>query len=129
MFYHSLKVFTLRRDLTHGNGCTPFQIYTPGGNTSSVIRGAIIPFDVQGGDGLWIGYPEVEKLASVRNIHIWIGGRVISPVLERQLASSPARLGSIVSPGIGVGMSRMLRMGNRQALSGYHSEVPVLSII
>ncbi|PWW76205.1 PLP-dependent transferase [Tuber magnatum] len=64
----------LLSELTHGNGRKLCLIYSQGGPISSVTQGPIIAFNMQRADGSWIGYAEVEKLASVKNIHIRTGG-------------------------------------------------------
>lgn len=60
--------------LKHGNGRGLCQIYNSNGYTSSTTQGPILAFNMQHADGSWIGYAEVEKLASVKNIHIRTGG-------------------------------------------------------
>lgn len=66
--------YDLLSDLHHGNGRKLCQIYSSESYKSSATQGPIIAFNMQRADGSWIGYAEVEKLASVKNIHIRTGG-------------------------------------------------------
>lgn len=67
-------MYDLLKNLHHGNGRKLCQIYSSEGYISSTTQGPIIAFNMQRADGSWIGYAEVEKLASVKNIHIRTGG-------------------------------------------------------
>lgn len=67
-------MYDLLETLYHGNGRKLCQIYSFEDYKSSITQGPIIAFNMQRADGSWIGYAEVEKLASVRNIHIRTGG-------------------------------------------------------
>jgi len=48
------------------------------------------------------------------------GECVIPAVSKGRLASIPRKFSGIISPGIGVGMGRMVCMGNQPELSGFH---------
>lgn len=67
-------MYDLLSNLHHGNGRKLCSIYTSEGYKSSITQGPIIAFNMKRVDGSWIGYAEVEKLASVKNIHIRTGG-------------------------------------------------------
>ena len=79
----------LLTELVHGNGHKLCQIYTSGGHASSVTQGPIIAFNMQRADGSWIGYAEVEKLASVKNIHIRTGGMCNPGGIETSVGLEP----------------------------------------
>lgn len=67
-------MYDLLSDLHHGNGRKLCQVYSSEDYKSSAAQGPIIAFNMKRADGSWIGYAEVEKLASVKNIHIRTGG-------------------------------------------------------
>ncbi|KAG0638497.1 pyridoxal phosphate-dependent transferase [Tuber brumale] len=79
----------LLSELAHGNGRKLCQTYSPGGYTSSITQGPIIAFNMQRADGSWIGYAEVEKLASVKNIHIRTGGLCNPGGIETSVGLEP----------------------------------------
>lgn len=60
-------------NLKHGNGRKLCQIYSTSDYKSPLKQGPIIAFNMQRADGTWVGYAEVEKLASVKNIHLRTG--------------------------------------------------------
>jgi molybdenum cofactor sulfurtransferase len=60
--------------LRHGNGRKVCTMYGGGDFSSRSTQGPLIAFNLQKADGSWIGYAEVEKLASIKNIHIRVGG-------------------------------------------------------
>ncbi|KAI5779481.1 pyridoxal phosphate-dependent transferase [Geopyxis carbonaria] len=64
----------LLSNLKHGNGRSLCVIYGGGDFAVASKQGPVIAFNMQNPDGSWIGYREVEKLASVKNIHIRAGG-------------------------------------------------------
>ncbi|CUS13750.1 unnamed protein product [Tuber aestivum] len=76
-------------ELTHGNGRKLCKIYVQGGITSSVTQGPIVAFNMQRADGSWIGYAEVEKLASVKNIHIRTGALCNPGGIEASVGLEP----------------------------------------
>ncbi|RPA92144.1 PLP-dependent transferase [Choiromyces venosus 120613-1] len=79
----------LLSELKHGNGRKLCQIYSSGRYTSSTTQGPIIAFNMQRADGSWIGYAEVEKLASVKNIHIRTGGLCNPGGIETSVGLEP----------------------------------------
>jgi len=90
---HTFSLFqvahALLSELIHGNGRKLCHIYTSGGHNSSVTQGPIIAFNMQRADGSWIGYAEVEKLASVKNIHIRTGGLCNPGGIESSVGLEP----------------------------------------
>lgn len=76
-------MYELLSCLHHGNGRKLCSIYSSGDYSSLTTQGPIIAFNMQRADGSWIGYAEVEKLASVRNIHIRTGGLCNPGGIER----------------------------------------------
>ncbi|RPB12903.1 PLP-dependent transferase [Morchella conica CCBAS932] len=67
-------MYDLLSNLRHGNGRKLCQIYSSSDYKSPLTQGPIIAFNMQRADGTWVGYAEVEKLASVKNIHLRTGG-------------------------------------------------------
>ena len=70
------KLFQGLSSLRHYNGRRVCKIYT--GSKSSYldpqIQGPIIAFNIRHSDGTWVANSEVEKIASIKNIHLRTGG-------------------------------------------------------
>ncbi|KAK1690840.1 MOSC N-terminal beta barrel domain-containing protein [Colletotrichum godetiae] len=64
--------------LKHGNGLPVCTIYSEWRNDTSVGSGPLISFNVRDSAGAWISLYELEKLATLKNLHIRTGG-VCSP--------------------------------------------------
>jgi molybdenum cofactor sulfurtransferase len=70
------KLFLGLRSLTHPNGKYLCHLYSnrKGFSVGSQSQGPVVAFNLKNSHGAWISNAEVEKLASVRQIHIRIGG-------------------------------------------------------
>jgi molybdenum cofactor sulfurtransferase len=64
------------RSLRHANGEAVCKLYAPetAFNGCSQYQGPIVAFNLRNSHGAWVSISEVEKLASVRGIHIRTGG-------------------------------------------------------
>ncbi|KAA8893702.1 pyridoxal phosphate-dependent transferase [Sphaerosporella brunnea] len=75
---HALSLAKLARDmlssLKHGNGRSVCKLYGGQDYSDPTTQGPTVAFNMQKADGSWVGYAEVEKLATVKNIHIRVGG-------------------------------------------------------
>jgi molybdenum cofactor sulfurtransferase len=60
--------------LKHGNGRSVCALYGSQDYSDPETQGPTVAFNMQKADGSWVGYVEVAKLASVKNIHIRVGG-------------------------------------------------------
>ncbi|XP_068183065.1 molybdenum cofactor sulfurase isoform X2 [Antennarius striatus] len=59
--------------LCHGNGQPVAQIYTEGQFASPTTQGAIMSFNLKDSGGQIIGYSQVDRMASLFNIHVRTG--------------------------------------------------------
>lgn len=59
--------------LTHYNGASVVVVCTETGYASSSVQGGIVSFNLLRATGAWVGHAEVEKLATVSNIHLRAG--------------------------------------------------------
>ncbi|KAM9726692.1 molybdenum cofactor sulfurase [Menidia menidia] len=65
--------YLLLSSLCHGNGKPVAQVYTEGQFESSVNQGAILNFNLLDSHGRIIGYSQVDRMASLYNIHVRTG--------------------------------------------------------
>jgi molybdenum cofactor sulfurtransferase len=74
--YLAKKLYNGLRSLRHGNGELVCRLYTPeiAFNNYNQSQGPVIAFNLRNSHGAWMSISEVEKLASVRRIHIRTGG-------------------------------------------------------
>lgn len=79
----------LLSNLKHGNGRNLCQIYGGSSYSSPLTQGATIALNLQRPDGTWIGYAEVEKLATVKNIHLRVGSMCNPGGLDAYLGLKP----------------------------------------
>ncbi|CAG8746882.1 5390_t:CDS:2, partial [Racocetra fulgida] len=70
----SAYLYRQMNSLRHWNGSPVCVIHANNDFSDSSIQGPVFNFNVKRADGSWIGYLEVEKLASVSGIHIRTGG-------------------------------------------------------
>ncbi|KAL3426094.1 molybdenum cofactor sulfurase [Phlyctema vagabunda] len=74
--YLADKLYKDLSSIRHGNGHRVCKIYTDPHTDyqNGGLQGPVIAFNIQNSDGTWVTNSEVEKLASVRNIHLRTGG-------------------------------------------------------
>ncbi|XP_024153562.1 molybdenum cofactor sulfurase [Oryzias melastigma] len=65
--------FMLLSGLCHGNGRPAAQIYADGHFDSPVTQGPILSFNLLDSNGKIIGYSQVDRMASLYNIHVRTG--------------------------------------------------------
>ncbi|XP_059179865.1 molybdenum cofactor sulfurase [Centropristis striata] len=65
--------YMLLSSLCHGNGRPVAQIYTEGQFESPSTQGAILNFNLKDSHGQIIGYSQVDRMASLYNIHVRTG--------------------------------------------------------
>ncbi|KAM3862992.1 molybdenum cofactor sulfurase [Diretmus argenteus] len=65
--------YMLLSSLRHGNGQPVARMYTEGDFESPSTQGAILNFNLMDCNGQMIGYSQVDKLASLYNIHVRTG--------------------------------------------------------
>ncbi|XP_033469369.2 molybdenum cofactor sulfurase isoform X1 [Epinephelus lanceolatus] len=65
--------YMLLSSLCHGNGRPVAQIYTEGQFESPSTQGAILNFNIKDSHGQIIGYSQVDRMASLYNIHVRTG--------------------------------------------------------
>ncbi|MEQ2172972.1 hypothetical protein GOODEAATRI_026874 [Goodea atripinnis] len=65
--------YTLLSSLCHGNGRPVAQIYTEGQFKSPITQGPIVNFNLLDSSGQIIGYSQVDRMASLYNIHVRTG--------------------------------------------------------
>ncbi|CAG8778622.1 23413_t:CDS:10, partial [Cetraspora pellucida] len=70
----SAYLYRQMNSLRHWNGSSVCVIHADNDFSDSSIQGPVFNFNVKRADGSWIGYLEVEKLASVNGIHVRTGG-------------------------------------------------------
>ncbi|CAG8606798.1 15196_t:CDS:10, partial [Racocetra persica] len=70
----SAYLYRQMNSLRHWNGSPVCVIHANNDFSDSSIQGPVFNFNAKRADGSWIGYLEVEKLASVNGIHIRTGG-------------------------------------------------------
>lgn len=70
------SLYSSLRSLRHANGSPLCKIYTdhPSSDSNPRTQGPIIAFNLKNSQGAWISNTEVEKLASIHNIHLRSGG-------------------------------------------------------
>lgn len=71
------KLYKRLKQLKHANGRVVCRIYAPndGANYGNrVLQGATVPFNLVNSSGQWVSNTEVQRLASIRKIHIRTGG-------------------------------------------------------
>ena len=70
------KLFQGLSSLRHSNGRRVCKIYTSSKPSylDPQIQGPVIAFNIRNSDGTWVANSEVEKLASIKNIHLRTGG-------------------------------------------------------
>ncbi|RGB28905.1 pyridoxal phosphate-dependent transferase [Rhizophagus diaphanus] len=76
----SLIIYLSRsmKSLRHYNGQPVCYIYSNRDFSNSTLQGPVFSFNAKRADGSWVGYLELERLASVNNIHIRTG-RLCNP--------------------------------------------------
>lgn len=76
----SLIIYLSRsmKSLRHFNGQPVCYIYSDRDFSNSTLQGPVFSFNAKRADGSWVGYLELERLASVNNIHIRTG-RLCNP--------------------------------------------------
>ncbi|KAF1376006.1 hypothetical protein PFLUV_G00226080 [Perca fluviatilis] len=65
--------YMLLSSLCHGNGLPAAQIYSEGQFESPITQGAILNFNLKDCYGQIIGYSQVDRMASLYNIHVRTG--------------------------------------------------------
>ncbi|KAK5609542.1 hypothetical protein CRENBAI_006365 [Crenichthys baileyi] len=65
--------YMLLSSLCHGNGRPVAQIYTEGQFESPITQGPIVNFNLLDSSGQIIGYSQVDRMASLYNIHVRTG--------------------------------------------------------
>nr|XP_015799608.2 molybdenum cofactor sulfurase [Nothobranchius furzeri] len=65
--------YTLLSSLCHGNGRPVAQIYAEGQFESPITQGAILNFNLLDSSGQIVGYSQVDRMASLFNIHLRTG--------------------------------------------------------
>ncbi|CAN9500094.1 unnamed protein product [Ophioblennius macclurei] len=65
--------YMLLSSLCHGNGKPAARMYTEGQFESSITQGAIINFNLLDANGQIIGYSQVDRMASLYDIHVRTG--------------------------------------------------------
>ena len=60
-------------ELKHRNGCKVCNVYTDNDYSDASKQGPIVNFNLLGPDGQVLGYSQVEKLASVFDVHLRTG--------------------------------------------------------
>lgn len=70
------KLYTGLMSLQHANGEKVCEMYTPeeSFDPKHNTQGPNVAFNLKNGNGAWVSNHEIEKLASVKNIHIRSGG-------------------------------------------------------
>jgi len=70
------QIYTGLVSLRHANDTHVCAIYASGGSSygDSTIQGPIVAFDLRDRRGHWVSNTEVEKLASIKNVHLRTGG-------------------------------------------------------
>jgi molybdenum cofactor sulfurtransferase len=81
--------YELLSELRHTNGQPLCVIYGIEDYNSPLKQGATIAFNLKRADGSWIGYVEVEKLASVKTIHIRVGSHCNPGGMENYVGLKP----------------------------------------
>ncbi|CAI2174189.1 11144_t:CDS:10 [Funneliformis geosporum] len=71
----SLIIYLSRnmKSLKHYNGHSVCVIYSDNDFSDNTLQGPVFSFNVKRADGSWVGYLELERLASVNGIHIRSG--------------------------------------------------------
>jgi molybdenum cofactor sulfurtransferase len=74
--YLANKLYNGLKSLRHANGEVVCRLYAPetAFDEHSQFQGPVIAFNLRNSHGAWVSISEVEKLASVRHIHIRTGG-------------------------------------------------------
>ncbi|KAK0307086.1 hypothetical protein LTR01_005732 [Friedmanniomyces endolithicus] len=70
------QLYTALVSLRHANDTHVCAIYASGGSSygDSTIQGPIVAFNLRDNRGNWVSNTEVEKLASIKNVHLRTGG-------------------------------------------------------
>lgn len=76
-------------NLEHSNGRKVVHFYGGGNYDSSLSQGPTISFNLLKPDGSWVGYAEFEKLASVKKIHLRVGGMCNPGGMEAYIGIKP----------------------------------------
>ncbi|RIA84860.1 molybdenum cofactor sulfurase [Glomus cerebriforme] len=71
----SLIIYLSRnmKSLRHYNGQPVCDVYSDKDFSDNTLQGPVFSFNAKRADGSWVGYLELERLASVNNIHIRTG--------------------------------------------------------
>ncbi|CAG8505089.1 15397_t:CDS:2 [Acaulospora morrowiae] len=77
------------RALKHWNGMPVVAIHSDHDYSDNVRQGPVFNFNVRKPDGNWVGYGEVEKMASVNGIHLRSGGLCNPGCVSRWVDLSP----------------------------------------
>ncbi|KAH8806079.1 pyridoxal phosphate-dependent transferase [Xylogone sp. PMI_703] len=75
--YLASELYKRLSSLQHSNGRPVCKIYTnstPQPYGDSRVQGPVIAFNIQDSNGMWVSNSEVEKLATIKNIHLRTGG-------------------------------------------------------
>ncbi|KAL1918606.1 uncharacterized protein VTP21DRAFT_2628 [Calcarisporiella thermophila] len=69
-------LYNQMREMRHANGMPVCEMYTrdPEEYEEQSKQGPIVAFNLRRGDGAWVGYVEVERLASMHGFHLRTGG-------------------------------------------------------
>lgn len=59
--------------LRHHDGSPAVELYCDTDFRSADVQGPIIAFNLRRADGSWVGFAEVERLASLRGVHLRTG--------------------------------------------------------
>eukprot|EP00036_Acanthoecidae_sp_10tr_P015289 CAMPEP_0206292834 /NCGR_PEP_ID=MMETSP0106_2-20121207/3831_1 /ASSEMBLY_ACC=CAM_ASM_000206 /TAXON_ID=81532 /ORGANISM="Acanthoeca-like sp., Strain 10tr" /LENGTH=455 /DNA_ID=CAMNT_0053723421 /DNA_START=180 /DNA_END=1544 /DNA_ORIENTATION=- len=85
--------------LKHHDGSAVVELYCSGGYENSVTQGPIVTFNLRRADGSWVGFAEVERLASLRGIHLRTGCFCNAGACQKYLDIDQTRLEQIVEAG------------------------------
>ena len=102
---HSSRLFkalySSMRSLRHANGSPLCQLYTddPSNDSHPRTNGPIIAFNLKNSQGAWLSNTEIEKLASIHNVHLRSGGLCNPGGMAAGLQLSPWELRENFSAG------------------------------
>eukprot|EP00038_Savillea_parva_P028571 m.65858 g.65858 ORF g.65858 m.65858 type:complete len:918 (+) comp8319_c0_seq3:88-2841(+) len=85
--------------LRHHDGSPVVQLYSATKFDSEDIQGPVVTFNLKRSDGTWVGFAEVERLASLRGVHLRTGCFCNAGACQRYLNIDAAQLDRIVKLG------------------------------
>ncbi|GAB7359216.1 hypothetical protein MBLNU230_g5875t1 [Neophaeotheca triangularis] len=89
--YLAERLHTELSSLRHGNGLPACQLYSarPSSELPTVKQGPVLAFNFCDAKGNWVSNTEVEKLATVKNVHLRTGGLCNPGGIAASLGLSP----------------------------------------